>query len=44
MNNEYVRQNRIMVTGTLMAHASTIYNNYFDAKTVLNSQRGNVPQ
>ena len=44
VNNEYVRQNRIMVTGTLMAHAATIYNNYFDAKTVLNSLRGNVPQ
>ena len=41
---EYVRQVRIMVTGTQMAHAASTYTNYFDAKSVLNSQRGNVPQ
>ncbi|MBR3973679.1 MAG: hypothetical protein IKJ99_06975 [Oscillospiraceae bacterium] len=41
---EYVRQVRIMVTGTQMAHAASTYTNYFDAKAVLNSQRGNVPQ
>lgn len=40
---DYVRQVRVMVTGTNMSHAATMYSNYFDARTVLNSQRGNVP-
>lgn len=40
---DYVRQVRLMVTGANMYHAATMYSNYFDAKTVLNSQRGNVP-
>ena len=40
----YVRQLRIMVTGTQMAHASNTYAKYFDAQSVLNSTRGNVPQ
>ena len=40
----YVRQKRIMVTGQHMAHTATMYTHYFDAKTVLNGTRGNVPQ
>ena len=40
----YVRQLRIMVTGTQMAHASNTYAKYFDSQAVLNSTRGNVPQ
>lgn len=40
----YVRQLRIMVTGTQMAHASNTYAKYFDSQSVLNSTRGNVPQ
>jgi len=44
ITSEYVRQKRIMVTGTYMAHTPTLYNYYFDAKAVLNSTRGNVPQ
>ena len=40
---DYVRQVRLMVTGSNMAHAATMYTNYFDAKAVLNTQRGNVP-
>ena len=40
----YVRQKRIMVTGQYMAHTATMYTHYFDAKTVLNGTRGNVPQ
>lgn len=40
----YVRQLRIMVTGTQMAHAANTYSKYFDSQTVLNSTRGNVPQ
>ena len=44
VTSSYVRQKRIMVTGQFMAHTATMYTNYFDAKVVLNSQRGNVPQ
>jgi len=44
VTNSYVRQKRIMVTGTYMAHTPTMYNYYFDSKAVLNSSRGNVPQ
>ena len=44
VTSEYVRQKRIMVTGTYMAHTPTMYTYYFDAKSVLNSTRGNVPQ
>ena len=40
----YVRQLRIMVTCTQMAHASTTYAAYFDSQAVLNDLRGNVPQ
>ncbi len=40
----YVRQLRVMVTGSQMAHTSGMYSKYFDAQSVLNSQRGNVPQ
>ena len=44
VTNSYIRQKRLMVTGSYMAHTSGMYSNYFDAKTVLNSLRGNVPQ
>ena len=44
VNSSYVRMKRIMVTGQYMAHTAGMYNNYFDAKSVLNSLRGNVPQ
>ena len=42
--NNYVRQLRVMVTGTQMAHASTTYSDFFDSQAILNSLRGNVPQ
>lgn len=41
---DYVRQVRLMVTGAQMAHAASTYSSYFDAKSVLNSLRGDVPQ
>ena len=41
---DYFHQRRIMVTGTQMAHGSTLYAPYFNAMAVLNSTRGNVPQ
>ena len=44
VTSSYVRQKRIMVTGTYMAHTATMYTPYFDAKAVLNGIRGNVPQ
>jgi hypothetical protein len=44
VTSSYVRQKRIMVTGQHMAHTATMYTHYFDAKTVLNGTRGNVPQ
>ena len=44
VTSSYVRQKRIMVTGEYMAHTAGMYTKYFDAKIVLNSLRGNVPQ
>ena len=44
INNDYVRQIRLMVTGTTMANAGSTYNAYFNASSLLNNQRGNVPQ
>ena len=44
VTNTYVRQLRVMVTGTAMAHTGTMYSDFFDAKTVLDSTRGDVPQ
>ena len=43
VTSAYVRQKRIMVTGQYMAHTSTMYKDYFDAKTILDTTRGNVP-
>lgn len=40
----YVRQLRVMVTGTGMAHTASMYAEYFDSKAVLDSTRGDVPQ
>lgn len=44
VTSSYIRQKRIMVTGEYMAHTAGMYTRYFDAKLVLNSLRGNVPQ
>ena len=44
VNSAYVRMKRVMVTGQYMAHTAGMYKDYFDAKVVLNSLRGNVPQ
>jgi len=38
--NDHVRQTRLQVTGLLMSTKPTAYANYFDAASVLNSQRG----
>ena len=44
IHNDYVRQIRLMVTGTTMANAGSVYGPYFSASSLLNHQRGNVPQ
>lgn len=44
VSTNYVRQDRIQVTGTNMAHYPNNYSKYFDASTVLDPQRGNVPR
>lgn len=44
VSTNYVRQDRILVTGTNMAHYPNNYSKYFDSSTVLDPQRGNVPK
>ena len=44
VSTNYVRQDRIQVTGTNMAHYPNNYSKYFDSSTVLDPQRGNVPK
>ena len=43
ITNEYVRQGRILVTGAALAHHADWFANLFDAPSVLDSTRGNVP-
>ena len=44
MNNTYVRQSRLMVTGENMAWHSDQFSKYFDSAAILNNLRGNVPK
>ena len=43
IGNGYVRQSRLMVTGSNMAYYSHFFSDYFNAMAVLNSSRGTVP-
>ncbi len=43
VTNGYVRQGRLMVTGSNLAHHADWFTNYFDASSVLDSTRGNIP-
>ena len=43
ITDNYVRQGRIMVTGSNLAHKADWFTNMFDASSVLESTRGNVP-
>lgn len=43
ITNDYVRQGRIMVTGSTLAHHADWFANLFDASSVLDASRGNVP-
>ena len=44
VNNTYVRQARLMVTGENMAWHSDQFSKYFDCAAILNNLRGNVPK
>jgi len=44
VTNEYVRMGRILVTGSALAHHADWFTGMFDAKSVLDTTRGNVPQ
>lgn len=39
VTNEYVRQTRLMVTGTMLQNAGTTFSSFFDAKSVLSAER-----
>ena len=43
VNNTYVCQTRLMVTGNSLAWQSSMFNSYFDAGAILDPARGNVP-
>lgn len=43
ITNEYVRQGRILVTGSALAHNANWFASMFDAASVLDSTRGSVP-
>ena len=43
ITNDYVRQGRIMVTGATLAHHADWFTGMFDAASVLDSSRGEVP-
>lgn len=43
ISTNYVRQSRLMVTGTNMAYYSNMFSSYFDSASILNSARGTVP-
>ncbi len=42
--NDYVRQGRILVSGSSMAYHSEWFSNLFDASMVLDKTRGTIPQ
>lgn len=43
LNGEYLRQGRLMVTGSNVAHKADWFTGIFDAATILDSSRGDVP-
>lgn len=43
ITDNYVRQGRILVTGSNLAHHADWFTNMFDAASVLDTTRGNVP-
>ena len=44
VTGDYFRQTRRLVSGAYMAYSPEMFDDLFDATTVLNSQRGTVPQ
>ncbi len=44
IKSNFVRQSRMMVTGTNMAYYSNMFTSYFNPSAVMNSARGTVPK
>ena len=44
LTENYIRQGRILVTGSNLAHNSDWFNNLFDPSSVLDASRGNIPE
>ncbi len=44
IKSNFVRQSRLMVTGTNMAYYSNMFTSYFNPSAVMNSARGTVPK
>ena len=44
VTDDYVRQGRILVTGSNLAYHADWFASLFDAATVLDTTRGNIPQ
>lgn len=44
ITDKYVRQQRLMVSGNQMAYSSSRFIDFFASKTILNEQRGTVPE
>lgn len=42
--DNYIRQTRLLVSGSRMAYSSDVFSDLFNASTVLNSQRGVIPE
>ncbi len=43
INGDYLRQGRILVSGTNLAHKADMFSGIFDAASVLDTSRGDVP-
>ena len=44
IGSNYIAHNRLMVTGSKLAHSPVLFNGLFDAATVLDPIRGNIPE
>lgn len=44
IGSNYIVHDRLLVTGSQMAHSPSMFTNMFDASSILDSQRGSVPK
>lgn len=44
IGNNYIAHNRLLVTGSQLAYAPALFNGMFDAATILDPVRGNIPE